>query len=83
MDFSLEEQMDKFKSLSHRDKLRKIKWIFSILWDDAWNEISSMRDTINMFENEVSDDELEWIYQSMLELMIEFERQNGNNVLSV
>ncbi len=82
MDFSLEEQMHKFKVLSHRDKLRKIKWIFFILWDDVWNEISSMRDTIDMFENEISDEEIEWIYQSMLELMLEFEDKKNIKHLS-
>ena len=82
MGFSLEEQMDNFKSLSHRDKLRKIKWIFSILWNDAWNEISSMRDTIIMFENEISDEELVWIYKSMLGLMLEFEDKKNINHLS-
>ena len=65
--------MDKFKALSHKDKLRKVKWIFRILWDEAWNDISALKDTIDMFGNEVLDEELEWIYQSMLELMLEFE----------
>ena len=73
MQFSLGEQMDKFKALSHKDKLRKVKWIFRILWDEAWNDISALKDTIDMFGNEVLDEELEWIYQSMLELMLEFE----------
>lgn len=75
--------MDKFKVLSHKDKLKKVKWIFYILWDDAWNDISALRDTINMFENEISDDELEWIYQSMLELMLEFESEKKGGVLHV
>lgn len=75
--FNVKEQVNHFKELSHSEKLRIVKANLNILGDDAWEEISTLKDTINNFWDSATDEDLIWIFESIMELIAHF-RESEN-----
>jgi hypothetical protein len=57
--------------------LRIVKANLNILGDDAWEEISTLKDTINNFWDSATDEDLIWIFESIMELIAHF-RESEN-----
>jgi hypothetical protein len=57
--------------------LRIVKANLNILGDDAWEEISTLKDTINNFWDSTTDEDLIWIFESIMELIAHF-RESEN-----
>ncbi len=75
----VKKQVEHFKEKPHEEKLRLIKSILNILWDEAWDEIRSLKDTINNFWDNVTDEDLMWIFESIMTLVENFREYENLN----
>ena len=74
MTTSIEQQVAHFKTLSREEQLAKVKGMLSILWEDVV-EMRGLRDTVNTFGEEVSQQDLVQIFESILSLVQEYQQQ--------
>lgn len=75
----VKKQVENFQKKPHEEKLRIVKSILNILWDDAWDEIKGLKDTINNFWENTTDEDLMWIFESIMTLVENFREYENLN----
>ena len=74
---SIEQQVSHFKTLSHEEQLAKVKGMLSILGEDVV-EMRGLRDTLNNFGEETSEQDLLQIFENILSLVQKYQQQKAD-----